>query len=55
MMRYSLGQDMIFVIMALISALALLSQHAGVSAAFFIISILFIIYENRIYAYLKEA
>ncbi|MBU2561499.1 MAG: hypothetical protein KKD17_04320 [Nanoarchaeota archaeon] len=54
-MRYSLGQDLIFVIMALTSALALLSQHPGVSAVFFIISILFVIYEHKVYAYLKEA
>lgn len=46
---------MIFVILALISALALLSRHPWVSAAFFAISLIFICYEHRIYEYIKTA
>ncbi|MBW2972092.1 hypothetical protein KY359_03575 [Candidatus Woesearchaeota archaeon] len=55
MIRYTLGQNIIFVILALISALALLSQHMLIATIFFAIAILFIIFEHDIYAYVKSA
>lgn len=55
MIVYSIGQDIVFVILALISALALLSQHAITAFAFFILAILYIIFEHKIYSYVKSA
>lgn len=55
MIRYSFGQDLIFVILALIAALALMSQHAVVASIFFILSIAFVSYEHKIYNYVKSA
>jgi hypothetical protein len=54
-MKYSTGQDMMFVILALISALALLSEHAAVAFVFLVLSILFVIYEHRIFNYIRSA
>ena len=55
MMRYSLGQDMIFVILALIAALALISSHAVIAFSFFIVSILFVLFEHKIFDYVRSA
>jgi hypothetical protein len=54
-MRYSIGQDLTFIVLALISSLALISQHAFTAAAFFIMAIIFVLYEHKIYQYVKEA
>jgi len=53
-MRYSIGQDMTFVTLALIAALALLSQHPFTAGFFFVIAILFITFEHQIYEYIKS-
>ena len=52
---YTLAQDMIFVILTLISALALFSEHLAISIVSFVLAALFISYENRIYEYVKKA
>lgn len=54
-MRYSLGQDVIFVILALIASLSLLSQHPVTAFIFFILSITFVTYENKLHDYIKSA
>ena len=54
-MRISIGQDMIFVILALISALALISEHPIVCYVFLVLSLLFVIYEHKIFEYVKNA
>ncbi len=51
-MQYTLGKDMIFVILALISSLAMLSQHAMTATIFFGLAILFIVFEHQIFDYL---
>lgn len=53
-MRYSIGQDLTFVILALIAALALLSNHPFTAASFFIVAILFVTFEHQIYKYVKS-
>jgi len=53
-MQYTLGKDLIFVILALISSLALLSQHAIISISFFGLAILFIIFEHQIFDYVRD-
>jgi len=54
-MRYSIGQDMIFVILALISTLALLSKHAVIAVVFFALALIFVIYEHQIFQYIRSA
>jgi predicted membrane protein len=54
-MRYKYGQNIIFFILAAISALALLSEHPFVSIVFFVLAIAFVIYENQIYDYVRSA
>ncbi|NQU78764.1 hypothetical protein HQ545_03255 [Candidatus Woesearchaeota archaeon] len=55
MIKYTLGQDMIFIILALIAALGLLSKHTITAISFFTISLLFVIFEHKIYDYVKSA
>ena len=54
-MKYPISQDMIFVILTLIAALALLAEYPIVSIVFFLGSLLFVYYEHDIYAYVKSA
>jgi hypothetical protein len=53
-MRYSIGQDLMFIILALISSLALLSEHLLTATVFFALSILFIIFEHQAYDYVNK-
>ena len=54
-MKYSIGKDTIFIILALIASLALLAEHPIISIVFFLGSLLFVYYEHDIYAYVKSA
>lgn len=54
-MNYAPSKDMIFVILALISAFALLAEHPLVAIIFFVLSIVFVYYEHQIYDYVKSA
>ena len=54
-MNYSPGQDMVFVILALISALSLVSEHIITSFIFLVLSIGFIVFEHQIFKYVKSA
>lgn len=54
-MNHTLGKDIIFVILALVAALAMLGEHPIVSYTFFVLSILFVVYEHRIFDYVKNA
>ena len=54
-MGYTIGQDMIFVILALISALAMLSEQAVISFIFFLLAILFVSFEKHIFEYVRNA
>jgi hypothetical protein len=51
----TLANDITFVVLALISTFALLSEHLLISAIFFVIAIAFIIFEHQIYDYVKNA
>ncbi len=55
MIRYSLGQDLVFIILALIASFALLSKNAVVSIAFFALAIIFVLLEDRITEYIRSA
>jgi hypothetical protein len=54
-MRYSISQDLTFVVLALIAALALISRHPFTAGFFFIIAVLFVTFEHQIYEYIKSA
>ena len=54
-MNYSTGNDLVFIVLTLASALALLSKQGIASAAFFIFALAYIIFERKIDAYLKSA
>ena len=54
-MNYAISKDIIFIILALISTFALLSEHPLISTAFFASSIVFVYYEHKIYDYVKSA
>ena len=54
-MRYTLAQEVIFVILALASALALLSKHPVISIWFFILALGFVYFENWIVEYVRSA
>ena len=54
-MKYSPGQDMVFVILALIASLALISEHVITSFIFLILSIGFILFEHQIFKYVQSA
>ena len=54
MIHYSMGHEMVFVLLATTSALALLSQHPAISTVFFALSISFIAFEHTIQKYVKS-
>jgi hypothetical protein len=54
-MYYSLGKDLVFVILALISSLCLLSQQELLATIFFILAIGYILFEHNISAYIQNA
>jgi len=54
-MKYSIGQDMIFLILALVSSLALLSEHPIVAFVFFGLAIVFVVFEHDIFEYVRSA
>jgi hypothetical protein len=54
-MRYTLAQQIIFVILALIAAIALLSEHPVISLVFFVLALVFVYFEHRIIAYVRSA
>ena len=53
-MRYSLGHDLVFTILALLSALFLISKMGILSTVFFIIAIIYVSLEHKITYYLSE-
>ncbi|MFH1064475.1 MAG: hypothetical protein V1729_05320 [Candidatus Woesearchaeota archaeon] len=55
MIRYSLGQDMVFIILALISAFALLSKNSVLAIAFFALAMIFVLVEDKITEYIRSA
>ena len=54
-MLYSLGRDIMFVVLALISSLALISMHPIIAAVFFVLAILYVVFEYDIEEYVKNA
>ncbi|MBW2967440.1 hypothetical protein KY362_03055 [Candidatus Woesearchaeota archaeon] len=54
-MNYSTGNDLVFVVLALASALALLSKQGIAAAVFFVLALAYIIFEHQINDYLKSA
>jgi hypothetical protein len=54
MIHYSTAHEMVFVLLATTSALALLSQHPAVSTVFFALAISFVAFEHSIQKYVKS-
>ncbi len=54
-MIYSHGRDIMFVVLALISSLAMISMHHYVALIFLILAITYVIYEYEIEDYIKNA
>ena len=54
-MIYSLGRDIMFVVLALISSLALISMHWILSSVFFVLAIVYVVFEYDIEEYVKNA
>lgn len=54
-MIYSLGRDIMFVVLALIASLAMISQHWILCSVFFVLSILYVVFEYDIEEYVKNA
>jgi hypothetical protein len=52
-MLYSLGHDVMFTVLALISAIALLSMHGVLATVFFVLAIVYILMEHRISEYIR--
>ena len=54
-MLYSLGRDITFVVLALISSLAYISMHWIICITFFVLSIVYIVFEYEVEEYIKNA
>ena len=54
-MIYSHGRDIMFVVLAFMSALALVGMHHFIALVFLILSILYVVYEYDIEEYVKNA
>jgi hypothetical protein len=54
-MRYTLAQEVIFVILAMAAAFALLSKHPIISIWFTILALAFVYFEHQIVEYVRSA
>ncbi|MFC1723560.1 hypothetical protein ACFL0V_05460 [Nanoarchaeota archaeon] len=54
-MIYSFGRDIMFMVLALIAALALISMHPIISAVFVVLAIVYVVFEYDIAEYVKNA
>lgn len=53
-MLYSMGHDLIFTVLALISAIALLSMNGVLSTIFFALALVYILVEHKITDYIRS-